>query len=95
MCLQEELKEQADAVWRFIMDRQIEAPDEFAALQTHRVQLAVARRQLAFVEQLTEVGYGSQGAISTAAADMQCLQGLQHAVLSVRCDAALPWARQP
>lgn len=42
-------------MWRFIMDRQIEAPDEFATLQTHRVQLAVARRQLAFVEQLAEV----------------------------------------
>jgi hypothetical protein len=54
---QEELKSQADTVWRFIMDRQIEAPDEFASLQTHRVQLAVARRQLAFVEQLSEVCY--------------------------------------
>jgi hypothetical protein len=53
--LQEELRAQADTVWRFIMDRQIEAPDEFASLQTHRVQLAVARRQLAFVEQLSEV----------------------------------------
>jgi hypothetical protein len=52
---QEELRAQADTVWRFIMDRQIEAPDEFASLQTHRVQLAVARRQLAFVEQLSEV----------------------------------------
>jgi hypothetical protein len=38
------------------MDRQIEAPDEFSALQTHRAQLAVARRQLAFVEHLEEVG---------------------------------------
>lgn len=42
-------------MWRFISDRQIEAPDEFASLQTHRVQLAVARRQLAFVEQLAKV----------------------------------------
>lgn len=31
--LQEELRDQAAAVWRFIMDRQLEAPDEFAALQ--------------------------------------------------------------
>lgn len=30
---QEELRDQAAAVWRFIMDRQLEAPDEFAALQ--------------------------------------------------------------
>lgn len=52
---QEELGSQAAAVWRFIMDRQLEAPDEFAALQTHRVQLAVARRQLAFVERMAQV----------------------------------------
>jgi hypothetical protein len=37
------------------MDRQLEAPDEFAALQTHRVNLAVARRQLAFVERMVQV----------------------------------------
>lgn len=54
-CSQEELKAQACAVWQFITDRQVEAPDEFASLQTHRVQLAVARRQLAFVEQLEQV----------------------------------------
>eukprot|EP00879_Flechtneria_rotunda_P030531 GHRR01033173.1.p1 GENE.GHRR01033173.1~~GHRR01033173.1.p1 ORF type:complete len:241 (+),score=39.79 GHRR01033173.1:604-1326(+) len=54
--LQEEMNQQAGAAWCFIMDRQIEAPDEFASLQTHRVQLAVARRQLAFVEQLAKVG---------------------------------------
>lgn len=52
---QEELGSQAASVWRFIMDRQLEAPDEFAALQTHRVQLAVARRQLAFVERMAQV----------------------------------------
>jgi len=52
---QEELRQQADVVWRFIMDRQIEAPDEFCSLQTHRAMLAVARRQLAFVEHLEEV----------------------------------------
>eukprot|EP00878_Enallax_costatus_P026639 GHUV01028594.1.p1 GENE.GHUV01028594.1~~GHUV01028594.1.p1 ORF type:complete len:233 (+),score=41.46 GHUV01028594.1:1251-1949(+) len=54
--LQGELKSQAAAVWQFITNRQVEAPDEFASLQTHRVQLAVARRQLAFVEHMAEVG---------------------------------------
>lgn len=55
LLMQLELKSQAAAVWQFITDRQVEAPDEFASLQTHRVQLAVSRRQLAFVEHMGEV----------------------------------------
>lgn len=52
---QEELRREAATVWRFIQDRQVEAPDAFSALQTHRVKLAVARRQLGFVERLSQV----------------------------------------
>ncbi|KIZ02437.1 hypothetical protein MNEG_5521 [Monoraphidium neglectum] len=54
--LQEELRQQAAVVWRFILDRGVEAPEEFNACQTHRATLAVLRRQLAFVEQLGHLG---------------------------------------
>jgi hypothetical protein len=43
-------------VWEFITDREVEDPEEFAAIQTHRAQLAVLRRQLGFVDQLVRGG---------------------------------------
>ncbi|KAI8463489.1 MAG: Sodium/hydrogen exchanger family-domain-containing protein [Monoraphidium minutum] len=54
--LQEELRHQSAVVWHFIVDREVEAPDEFSACQTHRATLAVLRRQLAFVEQMGQLG---------------------------------------
>lgn len=32
-------------VWRFLVDREIEAPDRFQAIQTHRAAMAVLRAQ--------------------------------------------------
>ena len=40
----------------------MEDPDAFAAIQTHRAQLAVLRRQLGFVEQLVRGGGLEEGA---------------------------------
>ncbi len=33
-------------VWRYLLDREIEAPDRFRAIQTHRASMAVLRSQL-------------------------------------------------
>lgn len=46
--------------WQFIIDREIEAPDRFTAIQSHRACMAVLRQQQAFVEQLFAAG-GSVG----------------------------------
>ncbi|KAG1664314.1 hypothetical protein FOA52_005712 [Chlamydomonas sp. UWO 241] len=51
-----ELDQQAELAWRFIIDREIEAPDQFQAIQTHRAAMAVLRQQVGFVTQLFDAG---------------------------------------
>ena len=43
-------------VWRFIMDREVEAPERFAAIQTYRAAMAILRQQAIFVDQLFDSG---------------------------------------
>eukprot|EP00798_Chlamydomonas_sp_ICE-L_P021082 gene21082-27965_t len=54
--LRDELDEQADLAWHYITDREIEAPDRFQAIQTHRAAMAILRQQQAFVTQLLSSG---------------------------------------
>lgn len=42
-----QVKEQSSQVWRFILDREVEAPARFCAIQTHRASLAVLFQQVA------------------------------------------------
>lgn len=51
-----QVKAQAALAWLFIIDRRIEAPERFHAIQTHRVTLAVLTQQALFVEELAEDG---------------------------------------
>lgn len=43
-------------VWQFIIDREIEAPDRFQAIQTFRATKAILQQQKAYVEQLHACG---------------------------------------
>ncbi|GAX85098.1 hypothetical protein CEUSTIGMA_g12518.t1 [Chlamydomonas eustigma] len=54
--LKAELSDQASQVSRFITQREVEAPDRFQAIQSHRAALAVLRHQQKFVGALREVG---------------------------------------
>ena len=63
-----QVKAESSKVWKFIMEREIEAPARFQAIQTHRATMAIIRQQarliwppcahlcpLSFVEWLDEV----------------------------------------
>lgn len=51
-----EIREQARLVWIFIMDREVESPERFEAIQTFRAKRAVLQSQVAFVDDLFECG---------------------------------------
>ncbi|GAX82549.1 hypothetical protein CEUSTIGMA_g9975.t1 [Chlamydomonas eustigma] len=51
-----EVKKQASMVWPFVMDRKIESPERFQAVQTYRVKLALLTQQETFVQELAEDG---------------------------------------
>ena len=39
-------REQSSQVWRFILDREVEAPARFCAIQTHRATIAIMHQQV-------------------------------------------------
>jgi hypothetical protein len=43
-------------VWRFILEREVEAPERFQAIQSYRATMAVLRKQADFVKQLFDSG---------------------------------------
>ncbi len=51
-----EVKEELKKVERFLVARELEAPDRFRAIQTHRAILAVVQRQMQTVKHLHEYG---------------------------------------
>lgn len=51
-----ELGGEAVRVCRFIIDRELEAPERFQAIQSYRAAMAVLRQQVGFVGQLWESG---------------------------------------
>ena len=40
------MKAQSKQVWQFILDREVEAPARFCAIQTHRASIAVLYQQV-------------------------------------------------
>ena len=42
--------------WKFILDREVEAPERFQSIQTYRATTAVLKQQAAFVKSLYESG---------------------------------------
>ena len=40
-----QVKAESSKVWKFIMEREIEAPARFQAIQTHRATMAIIRQQ--------------------------------------------------
>ena len=54
--LLEEVEAEVDAAYQFIIDREIEAPDRFGAIQSYRAAMAVLRQQADFVEELFDSG---------------------------------------
>ncbi|KAI3423997.1 hypothetical protein D9Q98_009830 [Chlorella vulgaris] len=59
--LQQEVEAEVDAAYKFIIDREIEAPDRFQAIQSYRAAMAVLRQQLTFVHELYESGMVDEG----------------------------------
>lgn len=49
-------KKQSQQVWKFIVNREIEAPARFHAIQTYRAIMAILRQQQHFVSQLYSSG---------------------------------------
>lgn len=51
-----EVASNAIEVWEFLRERELEAPDRFAAIQTQRASLVLLAKQLMFVEKLADQG---------------------------------------
>lgn len=54
--LLDELEQEQARVSRFVVDREIEAPTHFQAIQTYRAAMAVLRRQIGFVNDMFAAG---------------------------------------
>lgn len=54
--LMEEIEAESDAAHRFIIEREIEAPDRFQAIQSYRSAMAILKQQHQFVDELYEMG---------------------------------------
>ena len=51
-----ELMEESGKVWQFIMEREIESPERFQAIQSYRAAMAVLRQQVHYVEHMRDSG---------------------------------------
>lgn len=54
--LMKELMDESGKVWQFIMEREIESPERFQAIQSYRAAMAVLRQQVHYVEHLRDSG---------------------------------------
>ncbi len=45
-----EIHEETAAVWQFLIDREIEAPERYSAIQSYRAAMAILRQQVHYVE---------------------------------------------
>lgn len=54
--LMRELMEESGKVWQFIMEREIESPERFQAIQSYRAAMAVLRQQVHYVEHMRDSG---------------------------------------
>ena len=55
ICMRSQERTRAQ-VWRFILEREVEAPERFQAIQSYRATMAVLRQQALFVKQLFDTG---------------------------------------
>ncbi|KAI8472713.1 MAG: Sodium/hydrogen exchanger family-domain-containing protein [Monoraphidium minutum] len=51
-----EITAETAAVWQWLMDREVEAPERYSAVQSYRAAMAVLRQQQHFLEDLFESG---------------------------------------
>ena len=51
-----EIEEELHAVWSFILDREIESPERFDAIQTFRAKRVIIQSQMGFVDELFDNG---------------------------------------
>ena len=51
-----QIKVQSQQVWKFIINREVEAPARFQAIQTYRAAMAILRQQQHFIDQLYTSG---------------------------------------
>jgi hypothetical protein len=49
-----QVKSESKKVWKFIIEREIEAPARFQAIQTHRAAMAILRQQVKICHSLTQ-----------------------------------------
>lgn len=61
-----QVQDQADGAWSYIVERRIEAPNKFAAVQTHRQVIELLAQQKQFVRELNEGGYRILGLLDQA-----------------------------
>lgn len=50
------MEAEIDSAYKFIIDREIEAPDRFQAIQSYRAAMALTRQQINFVQELFDTG---------------------------------------
>lgn len=48
--LLDEIMAETAAVWQWLMDREVEAPERYSAVQSYRAAMAVLRQQQHFLE---------------------------------------------
>jgi len=58
--LMREVEAESKRVWKFIIDREIEAPERFRAIQSYRAAMAVLRQQMVFIERMAHSGMVTQ-----------------------------------
>ncbi len=56
VALQCEMASESKKAWQFIVDREVEAPERFQAIQSYRAAMAVMHQQVGFVGELYQSG---------------------------------------
>lgn len=54
--LEKEIAGETSKAWQFVIDREVEAPERFQAIQSYRAAMAVMHQQLGFVGELYQSG---------------------------------------
>ncbi len=69
--LYSEVQSEKTKVYKFIIDRELEAPAHFEAMQTYRASMAVIKRQLAYIESIYDAGMISENEKEHIASSIQ------------------------
>lgn len=65
--------EESGKVWQFIMEREIESPERFQAIQSYRAAMAVLRQQVHYVEHLRDSGMIDEAEQEMLLKSVECL----------------------